>query len=114
MVQFPTCSLHISQDRFSVVGAEYGEGQIEILIEEYHGRLSVSCEEELQLKVIEDPFLADPKYAPQHVVQLEVIGLLNKRKQMESSLQDFHKCLNKKCKYLLILAKQMFSLFGEN
>lgn len=116
MVHFPTCSLHIAKERFSVVVVNYA-GHIEILIEEFNKRLPLSCEEDLQVKLIEDPFSIDPGKVPTHV-QLEVVdlqsSLVHKTRHRGGRLQDFYRGLNKeKYKNLLDLAKRIFSLFGS-
>ena len=116
LVHFPTCSQHILQERHSAVGIKYAQ-QIKFLIEEFNSRLSLSSEEKLQLKIIENPFSIEPEEAPPHL-QMEVIDLqtssLYKTKYGESSLQEFYKSLPKeKFKNLLTMAKQIFSLFGS-
>ncbi|XP_076810297.1 general transcription factor II-I repeat domain-containing protein 2-like [Clavelina lepadiformis] len=73
LVHFPTCSQHILQERHSAVGIKYAQ-QIKFLIEEFNSRLSLSSEEKLQLKIIENPFSIDPEEAPPHL-QMEVIDL---------------------------------------
>ncbi|CAK8695144.1 unnamed protein product [Clavelina lepadiformis] len=58
--------------RHSAVGIKYAQ-QIKFLIEEFNSRLSLSSEEKLQLKIIENPFLIDPEEAPPHL-QMEIFG----------------------------------------
>ena len=116
LTHFPICLKHILPERHLAVGIKYAE-QIELLIEELDNRLTLSSEEKLHLKIIENPFSIDPEEAPSHL-QMELIELqassVYKSKHGESSLQDFYKCLNKEgFKNLLNLAKQMFSLFGS-
>jgi len=95
---------------------KYAE-QINLLIDEFNNRPTLSIEEKLQLQIIENPFSVDPEEVPSHL-QMEIIDLqaspVYKRKHEESSLQDFYKCLRKdEFENLLSLAKQMFSLFGS-
>ena len=116
LTHFPICLKHILPERHLAVGIKYAE-QIKLLIEEFDNRLTLSSEEKLHLKIIENPFSIDPEEAPSHL-QMELIELqassVYKSKHGESSLQDFCKCLNKAgFKNLLNLAEQMFSLFGS-
>ena len=108
LTHFPICLKHILSERHLAVGIKYAE-QIELLIEEFDNRLTLSSEEKLHLKIIENPFSIDPEDAPTHL-QMELIELqvssIYKSKHGESSLQDFYKCLNKEgFKNLLNLAK---------
>ena len=108
LTHFPICLKRILRERHLAVGIKYAE-QIELLIEEFDNRLTISSEEKLHLKIIENPFLIDPEEAPSHL-QMELIELqassVYKSKHGESSLQDFYMCLNKEgFKNLLDLAK---------
>uniref|UniRef100_A0A8C3SKW3 SPIN-DOC-like zinc-finger domain-containing protein n=1 Tax=Chelydra serpentina TaxID=8475 RepID=A0A8C3SKW3_CHESE len=105
MCHFPTC-----------LGEKYAR-QINLLIEEFDRRLTLSKEEDVQLKLIEDPFSVDPQEVPLDL-QLEVIDLQcsavyrNKHRE-KSSLQDFYKSLdNEKYKNLIRVALKIFSIFG--
>ena len=78
---------------------------------------TLSSEEELYLKIIENPFSIDPEEAPSRF-QMELNDLqassVYKSKLGESSLKDFYKCLNKESfKNLLTKVKRIFSLFGS-
>ena len=108
LTHFPICLKHILPERHLAVGIKYAE-QIKLLIEEFDNRLTLSGEEKLHLKIIENLFSIDPEEAPSHL-QMERIELqassIYKSKHEESSSQDFYKCLNKEgFKNLLNLAK---------
>ena len=118
LTHFPICIKLILSESHLAVGIKYAE-QIELLVEEFNNRLTLSSKEKLQLKMIANSFLIDPEEAPSHW-QMELIESqasavhVYKSKHGKSSMQGFYKCLNKEgLKNLLNLAKQMFSLFGS-
>ena len=92
----------ISQKRHKAAGVKYAP-QIQLLIEEFSNRLTISSEEKLHLKIIENSFSIDGEEAPSHL-QMEVIDL-----QVSSSLLQMF--MKEMIKNLLILGKQTFSLF---
>ena len=71
MIHFPTCVQRIPQCQHLELGEKFAQ-QIEILIQEFDRRLSLSQKENLQFKLIEDPFFMDPEEVPIQL-QLEVI-----------------------------------------
>ena len=73
LTHFPICSQRISQERHLVVGMKHAL-QIELLIEEFRNRLTISSEEKLHLNIIENPFLINPEEAPLHL-QMKVMDL---------------------------------------
>ena len=86
------------------------------MIEEFERRFTLSKEEDIQLKLIEDPFSVNPEELP-ICLQLEVIELqclvVYRNKHRESSLQDFYKNLDsKKYKNLIEVALKTFCIFG--
>ena len=86
-------------------------------MQEFNQRLTLSQEESLQFKLIEDPFSMDPEKVPIQL-QLEVVKVqassMCKNKHRESSLLDFYKSLNSdRCKNLVHLAKKTLSIFGS-
>ena len=108
LIHFPLCLQNISPERQLTAGIKYAE-HIEPFNEEFNNRLTLSNEEELDLKIIENLFSIDPEKAPSRL-QMELIDLqasfVYKSKHGESSLKDFYKCLNKETfKNLLTLAK---------
>ena len=96
MAHFPTCAQHISQCQHVGLGEKFAK-QIEILMQEFDRRFTLSQEENLQFKLVEDPFSMDPEEVPIQL-QLEVIELqasfVYKTKHRESSLLDFYRSLN--------------------
>ena len=81
------------------------------LIEEFNNRVTLSSEEKLHLKIIENPFSIDLEEAPSHLQNLQASSVY-KSIHKESSLQDFYKCLNKKFKNLHTLAKKRSAYLG--
>ena len=86
-------------------------------MQEFDRRFTLSQEENLQFKLVEDPFSMDPEEVPIQL-QLEVIELqtsfVYKTKHRESSLLDFYKSLNSdNYKNLVQLAKKTLSIFGS-
>ncbi|CAM2097121.1 unnamed protein product [Caretta caretta] len=84
---------------------------------EFDRRLTLSKEEDVQLKLIEYPFSVNPEKLPLDL-QLEVIELqcsaVYRNKQRESSLRDFYKSLdNEKYKNLIEVALKTFNIFGS-
>ena len=67
------CLKHILSERHLAVGIKYAE-QIELLIEEFNNRLTLSSEEKLHLKIIENPFSIDPEEVPSHL-QMKLMKL---------------------------------------
>ena len=55
LTYFPICSQHISLERHLAARMKYAE-QIELLIEEFNNRLTLSSDEKLHLKIIENRF----------------------------------------------------------
>lgn len=116
MSHFPTCKQQISQYKHIELGNKYAK-QIDLLIEEFERRFTLPGETYIQLKLIENPFSADPDKVPLEL-QFEVIELQcsvpNKNNYRESSLVDFYKSLDsEKYKNLIELAMKMFSIFGS-
>uniref|UniRef100_A0A8C0H5C3 SPIN-DOC-like zinc-finger domain-containing protein n=1 Tax=Chelonoidis abingdonii TaxID=106734 RepID=A0A8C0H5C3_CHEAB len=112
---FPTCA-HIPQHKHAELGEKYAK-HINLLIEEFDRRLTLSKEEDVQLKLIEDSFSVDPEEMPLDF-QLEVIELqcsaVYQNKHRESRLQDFYKSLDdEKYKNLIEVALKTFSIFGS-
>ncbi|CAM2113588.1 unnamed protein product [Caretta caretta] len=64
---------HIPQHKHAELEEKYAK-HMNLLIEEFDGRLTLSKEEDVQLKLIEDPFSVDPEEVPLDL-QLEVIDL---------------------------------------
>uniref|UniRef100_A0A674I7K9 SPIN-DOC-like zinc-finger domain-containing protein n=1 Tax=Terrapene triunguis TaxID=2587831 RepID=A0A674I7K9_9SAUR len=108
MCHFPTCAQRIPQHKHAELGEKYAK-HIILLIEEFDRRLTLS-KEDVQLKLIEDPFSVDPEEVPLDL-QLEVIELqcsaVYRNKHRESSLRDFYKSLDNE------VALKTFSLFGR-
>jgi hypothetical protein len=116
MCHFPSCAQRIPQRKHAELGEEYAK-QIGLLIEEFDRRLTLSTEEEVQLKLIEDPFSVDPEEVPLNL-QLEVVELqcseVYRNKHREISLLDFYKSLDsEKYKMLIEVAQKTFSIFGN-
>ena len=116
MAHFPTCAQHIPQCQHVGLGEKFAK-QIEILMQEFDRRFTLSQEENLRFKLVEDPFSMDPEEVPIQL-QLEVIELqalfVYKTKHRESSLLDFYRSLNSdKYKNLVQLAKKTLSIFGS-
>ena len=65
LTHFPICLKLILSERHLTIGIKYAE-QIEVLIEEFNNRLTLSSEEKLHLKIIVNPFLIDPEEAASH------------------------------------------------
>ena len=86
----------ISQCQHLELGEKFAQ-QIEILMQEFDQRFTLSQEENLQFKLVEDPFSMDPEEELTQL-QLDVIGLqassVCKTKGRESSLPDFYRSLN--------------------
>ena len=59
LTHFAMCLKHILPERHLAVGIKYAE-HIELLIEEFNNILTLSSEEKLHLKIIENPFIIDP------------------------------------------------------
>ena len=113
LTHFPICLKHILLERHLAVGIKYAE-QIKLLIEEFDNRFTLSSEEKLHLKIIENPFSIDPEEAPSHL-QMERIELqassIYKSKHKESSLQDFYKCLNKEGFKIYLIWQNKYSVY---
>jgi hypothetical protein len=73
MCHFPTCAQHIPQCKHAELGEEYAK-KMGLLIEEFDRRLTLFKEEDIQLKLTEDPFSVDTEEVPLHL-QLEVTEL---------------------------------------
>ena len=73
LVNFPICQQRILQERHLDAGMKYAE-QINLLIDEFNNRLTLSIEEKLHLQIIENPFSVDPEETPSHL-QMEIIDL---------------------------------------
>ena len=58
MAHFPTCAQHIPQCQHVGLGEKFAQ-QIEILMQEFNRRFTLSQEENLQFKLVEDPFSMD-------------------------------------------------------
>jgi hypothetical protein len=88
MYHFPACAQRIPPLKQAELGGEHAK-QIGLLIEEFDRRLTLSKEEDVQLKPTEDPFSVDPEEVPLHL-QLEVTELqcsaVFRNKHSESSL----------------------------
>ena len=99
MGHFLTCLKHIPQNEHKTLGKRYAS-QINLLMEELNKRFALSKDEELQFRLIEDPFSVNPEELP-IILQLEVIELqfsvFYKSKHRESSLQDLYKEFNRSC-----------------
>ncbi|CAM5094862.1 unnamed protein product, partial [Eretmochelys imbricata] len=113
MCHFPTCAQSIPQHKHATLGAKYAK-HTNLLIEEFDRRLTLSKEEDVQLKLIEDPFSEEVPLD----LQLEVIELqcsaVYRNKHRESSLQDVYRSLdNEKYKNLIEVALKTFSIFGS-
>ncbi|KAG6926376.1 GTF2I repeat domain containing 2 [Chelydra serpentina] len=116
MCHFPTCAQHIPPHKHVELGEKYAKNT-NLLIEEFDRRLTLSKEDDVQLKLIEDPFSVDPEEVPLDL-QFEVIELqcsaIYRNKHRESSLRDFYKSLdNEKYKNLIEVALKTFSIFGS-
>ncbi|XP_050819799.1 general transcription factor II-I repeat domain-containing protein 2A-like isoform X2 [Gopherus flavomarginatus] len=116
MYHFLTCAQRIPQHKLAELGEKYAK-HINLLIEEFDRRLTLSKEEDVQLKLIEDLFSVDPEDMPLDL-QLEVTELhcsaVYRNKHRASSLWDFYKNLdNEKYKNLIEVALKMFSIFGS-
>jgi hypothetical protein len=59
MSHFPTCAQHIPQHKHTEQGEKYTV-KTDNLTEEFDGRLALCKEEDIQLKITEDPFSVDP------------------------------------------------------
>ncbi|CAM2109005.1 unnamed protein product [Caretta caretta] len=115
MCHFPTCAQCIPQHKYAELEEKYTK-HINLLIEEFDRRLTLS-KEDVQLKLIEDPFSVDPEEVPLDL-QLEVIefqcSAVYRNKHRESSLRDFYKSLdNEKYKNFIEVALKTFSIFGS-
>ena len=116
MTHFLTCAQHIPQCQHLVLGEKFAQ-QIEILMQEFDRQLTLSQEENLQLKLVEGPISVDSEEVPKQL-QLEVIELqvssVCKTKHREGTLLDFYRSLNNdKYKNLVQLPKKMQSIFGN-
>uniref|UniRef100_A0A4X2KNG3 SPIN-DOC-like zinc-finger domain-containing protein n=1 Tax=Vombatus ursinus TaxID=29139 RepID=A0A4X2KNG3_VOMUR len=116
MCHFTTCMKHIPLCKHAELGEKYSN-DIELLIQEFDRRLTLSKEDDIKFKLIEDPFSVDPQELPSHL-QLEVIELqcstVYQNRHRETSLQNFCKSLDKrKFKNLRDVALQVFSIFGS-
>uniref|UniRef100_A0A674K1K9 SPIN-DOC-like zinc-finger domain-containing protein n=1 Tax=Terrapene triunguis TaxID=2587831 RepID=A0A674K1K9_9SAUR len=116
MCHFPTCAQNIPQNKHAELGEKYAK-HVNLLIEEFDRRLTLSKDDDIQLKLIEDPFSVDPEEVTQDL-QLEVIELqcsaVYRNKHRESSLWDFYKSLDdEKYKNLIEVALKTFSIFGS-
>ena len=60
MTHFPICAQHIPQCQHVELGEKFAP-QIEILIQEFDRQLTLFQEENLQFKLVEDPFSIDPE-----------------------------------------------------
>jgi hypothetical protein len=114
MCHFRTCAQRIPQRKDADLGEEYTK-QIGLLIEEFDRRLTLCTEEEVQLKLIEDPFSVDPDEVTLNL-QLEVIELqywaVYRNKHRESSLLGLYKSLDsEKYKNLIEVAQKTFCIF---
>ncbi|XP_075443375.1 general transcription factor II-I repeat domain-containing protein 2-like [Ascaphus truei] len=116
MCHFPTCAQHIPQHKHTELGEKYAM-QIGGLIEEFDRRLTFSNEEDIQLRMIEDPFSVDPAELL-FQLQLNIIDLQcsteYRNKHRESSLQEFYRSIDRE-KYpnLIDSAMKTFSIFGS-
>jgi hypothetical protein len=91
--------------------------KIDDLTEEFDRILALSKEEDIQLKMTEDPFSVDPADLP-FQLQLNVIDLQfltdYRNKHRESSLQEFYRSLDsEKYKDLIEGALKTFSIYGS-
>ena len=66
LAHFLICLKHIWPERHLAVGIKYSE-QIELLIEEFNDRFTLSSEEKLHLKIIKNPFSIDPEETPSYL-----------------------------------------------
>ncbi|XP_075455203.1 general transcription factor II-I repeat domain-containing protein 2-like [Ascaphus truei] len=73
MCHFPTCAQHIPRHKHIELGEKYAM-KIGGLIDEFDRRLTLSNEEDIQLRMIEDPFSVDPAELP-FQLQLNIIDL---------------------------------------
>ena len=86
-------------------------------MQEFDERLTLSQEENLQFKLVEDPFSMDPKEVliqlQMEVIEQQALSVC-KTKHSESSLLDFYRSLNND-KYinLVELPKKTQSIFGS-
>ena len=115
VTRFPTCAQHIPQCQHLKLGKKVAH-QIEILMQKYDRRLTSSQEENLQFKLVEDPFSMNPE-EELIKLQLEVIepqaSSVSMTKHRESSLLDCYRSLNRdKYKNLVQSAKKTLSIFG--
>uniref|UniRef100_A0A8C0GSN7 SPIN-DOC-like zinc-finger domain-containing protein n=1 Tax=Chelonoidis abingdonii TaxID=106734 RepID=A0A8C0GSN7_CHEAB len=60
---FPTCAQRIPQHKHAELGEKYAK-HINLLIEEFDRRLTLSKDDYIQLKLIEHPFSVDPEEVP--------------------------------------------------
>ena len=116
ITHFPTCAQHIPQCQHLGLEKKFAQ-QIEILMQEFDRRLTLSQEENIQFKLVEDPFPMNPEEVPIQL-QLDVIELhasfVCKTKHIESSLLNFYRCLKgDKYKNLAQLAKKTLNIFGS-
>ncbi|XP_050795692.1 general transcription factor II-I repeat domain-containing protein 2-like [Gopherus flavomarginatus] len=116
MCHFPTCAQRIPQHKHAELGEKYAK-RMNLLTEEFDRRLILSKDDDIQLKLIEDPFSVDPEEVPGDL-QLEVNELqssaIYRNKHRESSLWDFYKSLDdEKYKNLIEVALKTFSIFGS-
>lgn len=89
--------------------------KINFLIEKFDKYLLCLLEEDIQLKLIENPFSVYPEefpiYLPLEVIEL-LCSVVYRNKQKQSSLQDFYKNLDrKKYKNLIEVALKTFCIF---
>ncbi|MEE6463219.1 hypothetical protein FKM82_005821 [Ascaphus truei] len=116
MCHFPTCAQHVPQHKHAELGEKYAM-KIDGLIEEFDRRLTLSKEEDIQLKMIEDPFSVDPADLPSQL-QMIVIDLQfatgYRYRHRESSLQEFYRRMDSEnYQNLIEAAMKTFSIFGS-
>ena len=116
MTHFHTCAQHIPQCQHLEQGEKFAQ-QFGILMQELDRRLTLSQKENIQFKLVENPFSMDSEEVPIQL-QLENIELqaspVCKIKHSKSSLLDFYRSLNSdKYKNLVQLTKKTLSIFGS-
>jgi 17beta-estradiol 17-dehydrogenase/3beta-hydroxysteroid 3-dehydrogenase/mitotic-spindle organizing protein 1 len=107
---------NVPATKHTELGEKYAT-KIDDLIEEFDRRLTLSKEEDIQLKITEDPFSVDPADLP-FQLELNIIDLQCStdytNKHRESSMQEFYRSLDsEKYKDLTEGAMKTFSIFGS-
>ncbi|CAM4581205.1 unnamed protein product [Lepidochelys kempii] len=114
MCHFPACAQRIPQHKRAKLEDKYTK-HINLLIEEFDRRLTLSKEDDVQLKLVEDPFPVDPEEVPLdlrlEVIELQFLAVYQNRHR-ESSLQDVYKSLDNE-KNLIEVALKTFGVFGS-